>query len=873
MDTPIAGLPDRYDVQRQIGAGGMATVYLARDVKHNRDVALKVLHTELSSSVGAERFAQEIQTAARLQHPHILAVFDSGESAGRLWFTMPYVQGESLRDRLKRESQLPVEEAVRIATETARALAYAHAEGVVHRDIKPENLLLTRDGSVLVADFGIARVVDAMHGGLTSTGMTLGTPAYMSPEQASGERQIDARSDVYALGAVLYEMLAGEPAFSGPNAQAVLARVLTQTPRPIGPIRAAMPRAIDAVIAKAMAHTPADRYATMDAFAAALGSAASGTGGGPERLPRRRLIVAGVIAAAVGVTAAAVLVAKGDRLFSHTSHAIYGSAPTLASVAVLPFENRGSAEDAHIADGIADEIRGKLAGIPGLTVIARASSNEYRGSTKHQEQIASELGVNYLLSGTVQFERVSSGRPTRLRVSPELVQIVKGAAPATRWQQPFDADLADVFAVQSDIAGRVASALDVALSVTDKGRLANRPTENMEAYDAYLKGEEISGALTDAPTLDRALVEYHRAVTLDPHFAAAWARISRAHELIFYWTRETVAEDSLSREAAKRAVSLAPDRWEGHWALGLYLAAVAHTPVPAMAEDRIALRLAPSNAEVLSALSIAQLFAGQWEASARSAGQATVLDPRSVEAYRNEGLALMDDRRYAAGVVALEKALAIDPNDPSTHFRLFLVRLAQGDSAAAFAALAIPQDAAAQAQAIRLAGQSFIPVIHESLIDAFSRLDARSFPDGRVGLASARAHAYEFHGDEANARAFADTVLAAVRDTPNASPHAQLTNRARLWALTKLGRRAEAFAVAGGLLRSLPVERDGIDGAINAYAAAQCYATLGEHKRAIDVLASLLDRKTWVQPGWVRFDPTFNVLRGDPSFDRLLGPP
>ena len=258
-------LSDRYRLDRELGRGGMATVYLAQDLKHDRPVALKVLHQELAALLGPERFQREIKLAARLQHPHILTVHDSGEAAGQLWFTMPFVEGQSLRHRLTREKQLPVEDAVRITREAALALEYAHQHGVIHRDIKPENILLTNDGSTLVADFGIARAI-ASGDQLTQTGMAVGTPAYMSPEQASGEKELDARSDIYALGAVLYEMLAGEPAFTGPTPQAVLMRAMTERPRLLNATRAGVPPALDAVIARAMALTPADRFPTMAAL-------------------------------------------------------------------------------------------------------------------------------------------------------------------------------------------------------------------------------------------------------------------------------------------------------------------------------------------------------------------------------------------------------------------------------------------------------------------------------------------------------------------------------------------------------------------------------------------------------------------------------
>ena len=268
-------LADRYTIERKLGRGGMATVYLAHDLKHDRLVALKVLHPELAATLGPERFLREIKLAARLQHPHILPLFDSGESLGHLWYTMPYVEGESLRDRLRRERQLDLAEALRIARESIQALQYADDHGVVHRDIKPENILLTEDGNTLVADFGVAKAVDSSGDSdrLTETGLALGTPAYMSPEQASAD-QVDARSDIYSLGCVLYEMLTGEPPFTGPTPQAVIAKRLSTPAVPPGVVRHAVPPALDAAVMRALAREPADRFSTATEFASALESPA-----------------------------------------------------------------------------------------------------------------------------------------------------------------------------------------------------------------------------------------------------------------------------------------------------------------------------------------------------------------------------------------------------------------------------------------------------------------------------------------------------------------------------------------------------------------------------------------------------------------------
>ena len=309
-----AALADRYRVERELGAGGMATVYLAYDLKHDRRVALKVLRPELSAVIGAERFLVEIKTTANLQHPHILALYDSGQVDGTVFYVMPFVEGESLRDRLNREQQLPVGDAVRIAVEVAGALDYAHRHGVIHRDIKPENILL-HDGRALVADFGIALAASRTDGGsrMTETGMSLGTPHYMSPEQALGERNLDARTDVYALGCVLHEMLAGEPPFSGPNAQAIIARVMSSEPEPVTTLRKTVPGHVAGAILTALAKLPADRFESAKAFADALanptfsGAATNHALAGERATPSRWRTAA----VALGLVA---LVAAGDAV-------------------------------------------------------------------------------------------------------------------------------------------------------------------------------------------------------------------------------------------------------------------------------------------------------------------------------------------------------------------------------------------------------------------------------------------------------------------------------------------------------------------------------------------------------------------------------
>ncbi|HEU4526069.1 MAG TPA: serine/threonine-protein kinase, partial [Gemmatimonadales bacterium] len=530
ISNPLAeALRDRYVLERVLGRGGMATVYLARDLKHDRLVALKVLDPDVAASLGPERFQREIRVAARLHHPHVLSVHDSGEAAGCLWFSMPYVRGESLRERLRREGILPIDEALRITRQAAQALGYAHKEGVVHRDVKPENLLLTEDGSTQVADFGIARAVESHSDQrLTEIGVALGTPAYMAPEQSSGDGVVDARADQYALAATCHEMLTGTPPFTGSSSHDLIVRRFT-TPAPR--VRTSRPEVspeVEEALQRALALKPGDRFATMTEFGAALGGGqftTDPTATAPTAVApggNRALWIAGAAAALV---AGGFLYTRATAPPDSIAVADIGMVTPATRLAVLPFENLGDTADAYFADGIADEVRGKLAVVSGLEVIARSSSSRYRDDDTSPQDIAQDLDVQYLLTGTVRWEK-RPGQASRVRVSPELVDARTGT---TRWQKSFDAALTDVFEIQGQIAGDVADALNLALAGAARRDLTSRPTESLEAYTLYLHGRELRSGEVAPDALRGALAAYRRAVEIDSGFAAAWAELAAGH--------------------------------------------------------------------------------------------------------------------------------------------------------------------------------------------------------------------------------------------------------------------------------------------------------------------------------------------------------
>jgi serine/threonine-protein kinase len=380
-----AALADRYRIERELGQGGMATVYLAHDLKHDRKVAIKVLKPELGAVIGAERFLAEIKVTANLQHPNLLPLFDSGEAAGLLYYVMPFVEGETLRARIEREKQLPVDDVIRLASLMAGALDYAHARNVIHRDLKPENILL-QSGQPVIADFGIALAVANAGGSrITETGLSLGTPHYMSPEQASGDRVLDARSDQYSLGAVTYEMLTGEPPHTGATAQAIIVRLMTETPRSIRATRPAIPPATDLAVGRALSKAPADRFASCGDFARSLSQAgASGTYTATSDASTRLTRPARPIHLALTLTGVAVVALGAWMLFRQPP----ASTATPKSLAVLPFETvGGDTANAYFAEGIADELTTALSHVPGLRLAGKRSAARFSGRTSTVQEI------------------------------------------------------------------------------------------------------------------------------------------------------------------------------------------------------------------------------------------------------------------------------------------------------------------------------------------------------------------------------------------------------------------------------------------------------------------------------------------------------
>src|SRR4051812_26954841 len=684
-----AELAAYYRIERELGRGGMAVVYLAHDLRHDRPVALKVLHPELAQTLGTERFLREVKLAARLQHPHIVSVHDSGEvpagsdGPGCLWFTMPYIEGESLRDRLRRERQLRIDDAVRITREVALALDFAHRHGVIHRDIKPENILLV-DGQALVADFGIGRAMDAAAGEqqITNTGFAIGTPAYMSPEQSLGESGVDGRPEFYSLGVVLYEMLAGEPPFSG-SAQAITAKRLSGQIPSLRTLRSTVPEQLERVVLTARATTPADRFTTPGQFAQAWAPSVAGITSSPgvtatpadnTRVApaHRRTSAPAWLTFVLGLL---VTASMGMLIWQRSRRPAEPAGTKM--LAVLPFKNMGATSDQYFADGLTEEITSRLAGVSDLGVVSRTSTDPYKGTNKSIRQIGQELGVGYVLEGSVRWEKLPDGS-SRVRVTPQLIRV---ADDRHLWTDRYDAELADVFQVQSSIAEKVTGAMNLALDPSEQRAINERPTTSTEAYDYYLRGIEYRNRGPGRDNVRNAVRMNRSAIALDSNFAQAWAGLStgRSSEFWFFYDRSDSALVE-AKAAADRAVLLRPELAEPHVALGYYYYWGKLDYDAALKELAIAARLQPNNVGVMFGLGAIERRRGHWPEALANFEKTYQLDPRSTDAVFNLAETYALTRRYDEALRLYRKGSSINPDEPASYMETMQALLLSGAS-------------------------------------------------------------------------------------------------------------------------------------------------------------------------------------------------
>jgi serine/threonine-protein kinase len=841
LDRLKAALADRYAIQREIGSGGMATVYIAQDLRHEREVAVKVLRPDLAAVLGPERFHREIKIAAQLQHPHILPLLDSGEADGFLYFVMPYVEGQSLRDKLAKEGELPIGEAVRILRDVVDALTEAHVNGVVHRDIKPENILL-RGRHALVTDFGVAKAVSEATGRekLTTAGVALGTPAYMAPEQASADPHLDQRVDIYAVGAVAYELLTGRPVFMGTTPQMILSAHMTEPPEPVTKHRDTVPPVLELA-------TPSGGVTPMDTRPIEIT---------PPRMPaKRRFGFAAVAFAAVALVAVGTWMVTGG-----------GGDVDPHSLVVLPFTTTDSDEESEaFAVGIHEDVVTQLSKVGALSVLGRRSGEEYRSTTKTPARIGEELGVANLLQGSIR----RAGDQVRVNVT-----LVEAETGQSLWGETYTREwtMEQLFAIQSDVARQVAGALAASLSSAELERIEARPTESREAYDAYLRGRFHADRSRNPDEAVQAVQFFEQAVASDPNFAAAHAELAYARIWLFWeFTQFDQAEEA--KAAMDRAVELAPNAFETRLAQGNYHYYFNREYDEALEHFFAAERIRPGDPGVLAAIGYIRRRQGRWEEAVSALKQSLERDPRSHQTSLAIGETYRFMRRRDDAVRYLDRALDLEPRSRGAQSEKFAVlRSMMEDTVGARRFL---EEYADRMEPRALQGRLALLAYYQGDLENALRIRREHVPTsyrsiGTVAFLLGNRQLQRAYGDSLVLRGNRrlERVPEPYRTIPYRTvlnPHIDLSLGNAL-----LGNEEEAIAGARRAVELLPVSLDALRGLDAVSNLARVYAILGHDEDAIEQLEYLLSVVSFWTAADFRRDPLFAPFRDNSRFQAML---
>jgi len=900
-----------YKILEKLGEGGMGVVYKAEDTKLGRTVALKFLPHRLTTNESEKaRFLQEAKSASALNHPNICTIYYLEEVGEQSFIVMEYVDGSTLREKLPVQK---IQDAVDYSIQVAEALHEAHSKGIVHRDIKSDNIMVNSRNQVKVMDFGLAKLKGSLK--LTRTSSTVGTLAYMAPEQVRGE-EVDSRSDIFSMGVVLFEMLTGAIPFRGEHEAAIMYSVLNEEPDPVEKYRQDVPQALAAVIARALEKDPADRYQHADDLVSELrrirkqstkivrpsmemqamgtpgsavspagrsGAMAAGSsaevrsGSGIQGPPatdgppgkKRGLLIGLAAVLTVALIAIAVFLMK-----EQTPDEAPSAAAERKMLVVIPFENLGSPDQDYFADGITEEITGKLSGVSGLGVIARTSAMQYKKTTKSMKEIGSELGVGYVLQGTIRWGSADGGAQ-RVRVSPALIKVSDGTQ---IWSQSYDAVMSDVFKMQSDIASQAASAMGVALLGTEKASVNAVGTTNSEAYDYYLRGTEYRHRSYQEADLKIATDMFTKAIELDPDFALAYARLAEMH-FRYYWFFYDHSEERLAKgkKAADRVLQIDPDLPEGHFALGYYYYWGRLDYENALREFNIFAKARPSSAEVHLAIGAVYRRQGRMEQAAASMVKACELDPRSQEDAYNTAQTFGLMRDYPEAEKWVRKAISLSPElSQNWEYLLTLTIVHDGNTVRAREAM---KDAAPV-----LAGKPTMPsgtdMLQVEIMDEHYP-EALELAKGMVNPARSNqffyrpkqqviAEIYYLAGDKGNAAIYFDSAKSLLG--------ARITERAddsRFYSAlgiveAGLGHKEEAIRNGKRGLELLPVSKEAWRGTYRIYEMAVIYTMTGEYDLAAEQLERLLSIPSEFSRQYLRAIPQFKPLRNNPRFAKLV---
>ena len=861
-----------YKILEQLGGGGMGIVYKAEDTKLKRTVALKFLPADLTrDEESKERFSHEAQAASALDHPNICNIHEIDETEdGQIFICMAYYEGETLKKIIAR-GLLPVEEAVDTAIQIAQGLAKAHGQEIVHRDIKPANLMVTNDDVVKIVDFGLAKLAGRTK--VTKAGTTVGTAAYMSPEQTQGQA-VDHRTDIWSLGVVLYEMLTGHLPFKGDYEQAIVYSILNENPGSVTRLRPGIPMELAWIVDKALAKKTGERYQHVDEMLVDLKRVKrefetrdilkrTGAQVAVQKKKLRWLIPAVVV---VGLAAVAVVLFLSD--FATTEREIISERKMLA---VLPFENLGPAEEEYFADGITEEITVRLASIQGLGVIARTSAIQYKNTQKTLQQIGEELGVDYILEGTVRWQHGAEA-PSRVRVTPQLIKV----SDATHlWANVYDQAMAEVFQVQSDIAEKVVNALDIALLEPERKSLAAKPTGNLEAYDYYLRGLDYANRSLAKEDLRIALQMYEKAVQLDPNFALAYARLSNVHAAMYWFFYDrTEARLARAKDAMDKAFQIRPDLPEAHSALGYYYYWGQLSYDRALEQFEIALSSQPNNSQLWAGIGFVQRRQGKFDESATNLKKATELDPRSAILAENLAETYSLIRNYPEAERYFDRAISLAPDwfGPYVSKTRLYVKW-EGTTEKARAVL---EEASEKVDPAKLISTSVtLDVFDGDYQAALDRLflgpsDLIDNQFRYVPKSLLFAQIYGLMNEAKMEQAYYDSARSFLQNRVDERPEDARYHSSLGIVYAGLGRKDEAIREGKQAVELLPVSKEAWRGAVHLEDLAHIYVMVGEYDAAIDQLEFLLSVPSPISSSLLRLDPKWAPLRDNPRFQKLL---
>jgi TolB-like protein/Flp pilus assembly protein TadD/tRNA A-37 threonylcarbamoyl transferase component Bud32 len=904
MDLKADQLISHYRLIEQIGAGGMGIVWKALDTKLNRPVAIKILPPELTADEERRlRFQREAQTAAALSHPNVAVIHEVGEHEGIPFLVMELLTGKTLRE-VVRNRRLPLKEWLDYALPIANGLAHAHKSGIVHRDLKSSNVMITEEQHVKLLDFGLAKLLepesvpepadadvhsrlDTISRELTRAGKVLGTVAYMSPEQARGQ-PVDHRSDIFSFGVLLYEMATGSLPFQGDSDVESLNATLTREPRRLSEIVEDVPAEVARIVAKAMEKEPGRRYQHADDIVTDFRNLkrdldtgrVSIAGSGTDVTAKVQLPSAGtrVKPWMMGAAAALVLIAavwgvlqfRGGSGTNRTpttgtseERIAAPAATTPTRIAVLPFENLGPAEDEYFAAGITEEIIGRLASVRDLSVISRTSVFQYDKSGKTLQEIGRDFGVDHILEGSVRWARGEAG--SRVRISPQLVRV---ADDTSIWGDTYDSPMDDIFRVQSEIAGQVIEALGLVLLAPERESIELRPTENQDAYRAYLRGTD---ALITDPTSELAEQMYRRAVDLDPSFALAWAGLSRAHSWRYHGGDMTEERCTAAKEAADEALRLTPEAPEARMALGLYHYRCFRDYEKALAEIETAGKDRPHDTDVISWKATLHKRQGNFHEAVRLNRRTLELDPMDFTSADELGLIHFFLREYRTSEQAFDRAIAISPDVPGAYTGKASIYYSwKGSVAEARATLDAMPATDSPLAAIAWFLQEYYAGRYQDALVRIERfpelLEGQEALNARSALA---ALCYEGLGETERARASWEAAVKQLQNKAHNHPEDFRAHTDLGLALAALGRKEQAVQAAKRAVELMPFSKDAEAAATPAANLALTYATLGDHDAAFDLVEQLLEKPGWLSIPRMRLDPRWKPLVEHPRFAAL----